>query len=211
MATMLLFGFTSCNAQTSETDKNFAKLGKPVSDSSTTQTLTITKVRKPWYAWRSLVVHKMKESIPEYQAIEGLNQKFYSFTENRKMFGGLYFWETEQDANKWFNKAWFDRIEKKYAEKGIVMYFGVQSVKSFATVNPNAKDLYAAITYKKEDTFFIDNSAVGLIKLLTLTDDKKQTCYLTIWQNKEQAETYFQKKNVTNEFFDVPFFIVNKI
>jgi hypothetical protein len=43
-----------------------------------------------------------------------------------------------------------------------------------------------------------------------LTDDKNQTCYLSIWQNKEQAETYFQKKNVTNEFFDVPLFIANK-
>jgi heme-degrading monooxygenase HmoA len=210
MVTMLSFGITSCNAKSSETETKITKLMTPLSDSSTVKTLTITKVKKPWYAWRGIVVGKMKESIPEYQAIKGLNQKFYSFTENRKRFGGLYFWETEQDANNWFNQAWFDRIEKKYGEKGVVEYYKIQQIKTIATVNSDAKNLYATITHTKEDTFFVDSSAKGLIKILALTDDKNQTCYLTIWQNKEQAKTYFRKKNVTNEFFDVPLFIVNK-
>jgi heme-degrading monooxygenase HmoA len=210
MATMLSFGFTSCNAKSSETATNFTKLENPVLDSSTTQILTITKVKKPWYAWRGLVVGKMEKSIPEYQSIKGLNQKFYSFTENHKLFGGIYFWQTQEDALAWFNQAWYDRTEKKYGTKGIVTYYKVQSIKTIATVNINTKDLYATITYQKEDTFLIKNSAEGLLKVLTLTDDKNQSCYLTLWQSQKKASDYFKLKNVTNEFFDVPLFIVNE-
>lgn len=210
MATMLPFGFTSCNAKSSETATNFTKLENPELDSSTTQILTITKVKKPWYAWRGLVAGKMEKSIPEYQAIKGLNQKFYSFTENHKLFGGIYFWQKQEDALAWFNKAWYDRTEKKYGTKGIVTYYKVQSIKTIATVYINTKDLYATITYQKEDTFLIENSAEGLLKIFTLTDDKNQSCYLTLWQNKKKASDYFKLKNVTNEFFDVPLFIVNE-
>jgi|694.fasta_scaffold64756_1 hypothetical protein len=210
MATMLSFGLTSCNAKSPETETKLTKLTTTVSESSTTQILTITKVKKPWYAWRSLVVGKMEKTIPEYQAIKGLNQKFYSFTENHKKFGGLYFWETQQDADNWFNQAWFERTEKKYGEKGIVEYYKVQNVKTIATGNSNEKDLYATITHLKEATFSVDVSADGLLKILTLADDKNQTCYLTLWQNQKKALNYFATKNLTNEFFDVPFFIVNK-
>jgi hypothetical protein len=210
MATILSFGFTSCNAQSPETATSFTKLEKPASDSSTTQTLTITKVKKPWYAWRGLVIGKMEKSIPEYQVIKGLNQKFYSFTENYKLFGGIYFWETEKDATNWFNQAWYDRTEKKYGIKGIVTYYKVKSIMTIATIESNTQDLYAAITYKKDDTFLIENSAEGLLKILALTDDKNNSCYLTLWKNQENTKSYFQKKNVTNEFFDVPFFIVNE-
>jgi hypothetical protein len=210
MAIMFSLGITSCKGKSSETATNFTKLEKSVSDSSIIQTLTITKVKKPWYAWRGLVVSKMKKSIPEYQAIKGLNQKFYSFIENHKFFGGIYFWETEKDATNWFNQAWYDRTEKKYGAKGIVVYYKIHSIKTIATVSPNTKDLYAAITYKKEDTFLMENYAEGLLKILTLTDDKNITCYLTLWQNHENAKTYFQNKNLINEFFDVPLFFVNR-
>jgi heme-degrading monooxygenase HmoA len=174
------------------------------------EVITWTRIRKPWYAPNFFVKSKMNDSIPEYKAISGLVWKSYSIEKESGKFGGIYLWDSETSAITWFNQAWFDRIEKKYGEKGVVEYYKIQQIKTIATVNSDAKNLYATITHTKEDTFFVDSSAKGLIKILALTDDKNQTCYLTIWQNKEQAKTYFRKKNVTNEFFDVPLFIVNK-
>lgn len=210
MAVMFSFSLTSYNAKHAENEAKPTKLETSVLDSSTTQILTITKVKKPWYAWRGIVVGKMKKSIPTYQQIKGLQEKYYSFTEDHKHFGGLYFWETEQDAKNLFNQAWFDRVKKTYGEDGIVRYYKVQSIKTTSTISLDAKDLYATITYQKEDTFSIDESAKGLIKIVALKDDKNQACFLTIWQNKKQAETYFNMTNIINECFDIPLYIVNK-
>jgi hypothetical protein len=107
---------------------NQAQAVQTTTDSTTFQTLTITKVKKPWYAWRSLVVGKMKKSFPEYQTIDGLGEKFYSFTENQKYFGGIYLWNNKAAAQAWFTEKWFERTEKSYGHRGQVDYYKIEKI-----------------------------------------------------------------------------------
>lgn len=211
MFTFLALGFTSSKAQTVKNETLITKQNSIIMDSTMIKTLVITKVKKPWYAWRSLVVGKMKKSIPDFQKVEGLKEKYFSFTNNHKKFGGLYLWDAEENAKQFFNQAWFERIEKKYGEKGIVNFYKVATTQTFATTfNSSAKELYAAISYNKDEKFSKNDLINGLIKIYNLKDNKNQTCYLTLWQYKEQAINYFKNETMTNDFFEIPLFIDNK-
>jgi hypothetical protein len=52
----------------------------------------IVKVPKPWYAPRFVVVAKMRDTIPQYQALPGLAFKAFSFAQADGNFGGIYLW-----------------------------------------------------------------------------------------------------------------------
>jgi Putative mono-oxygenase ydhR len=85
----------------------------------------IVKVPKPWYAPRSLVVSKMRETIPQYEAIPGLAFKAFFLARDDGKFGGVYLWRDRASAQAWFNAAWFERVEKERGAKGEVRYFDV--------------------------------------------------------------------------------------
>ena len=78
------------------------------------QRIVMTRIAAPWYAPKFLVKGKMKDSIPEYKQIDGLKNKFYSMETTSKLFGGIYLFESQKQAEAWFNASWYDRIEKKY-------------------------------------------------------------------------------------------------
>lgn len=205
--TILSLAITSCTGQTQ--DKPVEVLQKPTMDSTRSQILTITKVKKPWYAWRGLVAGRMKGSVPEYQKIPGLQEKYYSFTEDHKQFGGIYFWKSQTDASNWFNTTWFERIEKKYGEKGVVSYYKIGLSTTVAIAPETTSDLYAVLSYKNKDLDTFAKNAAGLLKHLVLQDSAAQNCSLTIWKDKESAFHFFKASTDTNQFFDVPFFIIN--
>jgi heme-degrading monooxygenase HmoA len=177
-------------------------------DSTSTTTLAITKVKKPWYAWRGLIIKKMEESIPEYRLVKGLQQKFYSFTEDHKLFGGIYFWQSEADAKSWFNQAWYDKIEKKYGKKGIVDFYKVQKVNSFANAPSQKNKCWSVLTYSNT-AIGVDISTKGILKEIHLTSSANEKCYLTIWKDKQSADDFFKNKKLRSDFFDSPVFINN--
>ena len=174
-----------------------------VVDTISSTTLTITKVKKPWYAWRSLVAGKMEKSIPEYKAINGLNQKLYSFTEDHKQFGGIYLWTTEKDAKTWFNQAWYDITEKKYGQKGIVDFYTVQEINSFAEFQSQNGHYWCVLTPSDID-IVIPKSTAGIIQKIRLKNAAGTLFYLTVWLNKASANQFFKGKNLKNEYFDSP-------
>jgi heme-degrading monooxygenase HmoA len=203
-----VFQLYSCNGSpSSKTDH--LRTGKAiVQDSIKSKTLVITSVISPWYAWRGLVVNKMKETIPQYQAIPGLNQKIFCITENKTLFGGIYFWKTKQDAEKWFNKEWFDRTEKKYGEKGIVHYYQIEKKEIIEDLDPNDTDLWTVLSYS-EKQLLLDKKVVGLLDIVYLKDATNKNCVLTVWKNKEVAKKYFKDKQSQNVHFDSPILIQN--
>jgi heme-degrading monooxygenase HmoA len=175
-------------------------------DSFSSQTIVITKVKKPWYAWRSLVAGKMKKSFPEYQAIDGLDEKFYCFTEDHNLFGGVYFWKTRAHAEAWFTESWFARTEKTYGLRGIAEYFQIEKIETLRESKETEVSFWAALTYATPTDLV---SAKGLLKIVTLRNEKSQPCVLTFWQNKESAVTYFAKQKKEAEYFDVPLHLIN--
>lgn len=78
--------------------------------------VVIVRVPKPWYAPRSLVVAKMRDTLPQYARMPGLLFKAFSLERDSGDFGGVYYWRSRADADAWFNAAWFERVRK---ERGV--------------------------------------------------------------------------------------------
>jgi hypothetical protein len=167
--------------------------------------LTVTKVKKPWFAWRGLVSSKMEKSIPEYQSIAGLEEKFYSFWEGTDRFGGIYFWRQKSDADAWFQQSWFDRTEKKYGEKGVVDSYSI--LNSF--VNPSlaqkGENLYAILSYRNIDVKGDATKEKSLVYHVSLIDSNQKKCYLTIWNDESSAMENFSTTE-SDELFYIPVF-----
>lgn len=165
--------------------------------------LAITYVQKPWYAWRSLVVGKMAESVPEYENIKGLQKKFYSFTHDYEQFGGIYLWHSMQDAQHWFNETWFEHTTEKYGKRGIVDYYQVVSVWQNSSLTTGKQNLWGTLIQTEEELKPTENQHQLLIRL---KDHKNNSFILVIWKSQEAAEKFGQKYKTT--YFDVPLAIV---
>lgn len=85
--------------------------------------VAVVQVPKPWYAPRALVVSRMRDTIPDYDKVPGLLFKAYSLERDRSDFGGLYFWRSREQAQAWFNPAWFERVRKERGAEGSVRFF----------------------------------------------------------------------------------------
>ena len=78
------------------------------------QVIGMTRLKAPWYAPKFFVESKMKDSISEYSAINGLQKKMYSIESDSSLFGGVYLWANEKAARDWWNQSFFDRVNKNY-------------------------------------------------------------------------------------------------
>jgi len=80
----------------------------------------MTRLKAPWYAPEFYVEKKMKDSIPEYSSINGLQTKLYSLEIDSSLFGGIYLWKNEKFARDWWNQSFFDRVNKKYGANNTI-------------------------------------------------------------------------------------------
>ena len=85
----------------------------------------VVKVPTPWYAPRFFVTRKMRETIPQYQAIPGLNFKAFSFARADGHYGGVYRWKDLGAARAWFTPAWFERVQRERGAAAQVRAFEV--------------------------------------------------------------------------------------
>jgi hypothetical protein len=87
----------------------------------------IVKVPKPWYAPRFVVVGKMRDTVPQYEALPGLAFKAFSFARADGHYGGIYLWKDLASAQAWFTPAWFARVEKERGARAEVRCFEVRA------------------------------------------------------------------------------------
>lgn len=182
--------------------------GSTEADPSHCTTLTITRVKKPWYAWRGLVVGKMKKSIPEYQVIPGLHEKLFAFSADLRYFGGIYQWQNHKEAEQWFNQKWFERTEQKYGKRGEVQYFSISSSKAVSSIPQNSSHFWAVLSSSPISAQAFIPGTFGLLQFMELKDEQGKTFYLSLWSHKKEAlqvEGKFQK----NEYFDTPIRLLN--
>lgn len=88
--------------------------------------VVIVKVPAPWYAPRFFVASKMRATIPQYQAIAGLNFKAFSFAKADGHYGGVYLWKDLTAARAWFTPQWFERVQRERGAPANVRTFEVQ-------------------------------------------------------------------------------------
>jgi hypothetical protein len=85
----------------------------------------VVKVPAPWYAPRFLVTSKMRDTVPRYQAMAGLNFKAFSFAKADGHFGGIYLWEDLDAARAWFTPQWFELVKQERGAPANVRVFEV--------------------------------------------------------------------------------------
>jgi heme-degrading monooxygenase HmoA len=88
-----------------------------------TPVVAIVRVAKPWYATRSAVVGKMRDTIPQYARLPGLMFKAFSFEQASGDFGGVYHWRSRAEAQAWFSAGWFERVRRERGVEGQLRYF----------------------------------------------------------------------------------------
>ena len=62
-------------------------------------------------------------TAPNYQDVQGLLRKTYIFSEDGKTLGGVYFWNSRQEAEAMFTEEWRAFVREKYATDPKVTYF----------------------------------------------------------------------------------------
>jgi hypothetical protein len=85
----------------------------------------VVKVPTPWYAPRFFVTRKMRDTVPQYQAIPGLNFKAFSFARADGHYGGIYLWKDLAAARAWFTPQWFERVRQERGAPADVRVFEV--------------------------------------------------------------------------------------
>ncbi|MDB4988079.1 MAG: monooxygenase [Myxococcaceae bacterium] len=69
------------------------------------QVIGIVRVPAPWYAPRFLIAGKFNDAVPEYEAIDGLQSKYFTISDDRR-FGGIYVWKSRRDADAFYTDKW---------------------------------------------------------------------------------------------------------
>jgi hypothetical protein len=63
-----------------------------------------------------------ESTAPRYRAIDGLKRKYYLYHEDGSA-GGVYLWQSREQADAMYNDAWRQLIADKYGSAPEITYF----------------------------------------------------------------------------------------
>jgi hypothetical protein len=61
-------------------------------------------------------------TAPKYQGIPGLLRKYYVSGEGGQSAGGIYLWESREQAEGFYDAAWFAMVRERYGAEPRVRY-----------------------------------------------------------------------------------------
>jgi hypothetical protein len=62
-------------------------------------------------------------SAPKFRAVEGLIRKYYVLSPDGATAGGMYLWQSREDAERFYTHEWKEAIREKYGSPPSVTYF----------------------------------------------------------------------------------------
>jgi hypothetical protein len=62
-------------------------------------------------------------TAPKYQEARGLIRKYYLLSEDGGTVGGIYLWQSREDAERLYSKEWKSFIKEKYGGEPSIVYF----------------------------------------------------------------------------------------
>ena len=62
-------------------------------------------------------------TAPKYQGVAGLVRKHYVLSSDGATAGGIYFWNSKQEAEAMYTEAWRAYVRGKYGTEPTVTYF----------------------------------------------------------------------------------------
>ncbi len=190
----------------------------------------VVKVPTPWYAPRSVVVGRMRDTVPQYAALPGLAYKAYSFAQADGHYGGIYLWKNEASARAFFSPDWFARVEKERGAKGQVRFFEVpvaianaqgaladsgDAVGTLVLVATPPGMSKASLKQAFEESVPVYRKIPGLLRKYYIITDNAQFGGIYLWKDQASAQQWFNdawKERVlktygsaaTLEWFDTP-------
>jgi hypothetical protein len=209
LASLLIatIGLVACGTDSPATRQSQTTLTQPETDSTPGRILAITRVKTPWHGLRGLVVRGFRKSIPDYQKIDGLTRKMYCLTQDGH-FGGLYLWQSDAKARRWFNDAWFARIQKTYGQPGTITYYQVLKTTDFVK-NPAQESSYQTVLSVATPLPSFASGTPGLLRIIEIRDSGGKPGVVSVWQTEAQSTVFFRNSTATNTIFDTPILLDN--
>jgi heme-degrading monooxygenase HmoA len=203
--------------------------------SAPSASVAIVKIPKPWYAPNFFVALKMRDTVALYENLPGLTYKAFTIAQPDQEFGGAYLWKDRVEMEKWFNPAWFERVEKERGHQANVRFFSAPvvvvnqataldvayittlvTIKTPANITREqvlAEFASAALTYQK---------VPGLIRKYFVLSDDGKFGGVYLWDSKLSAQTWFSPvwseraakrfgSEAQLEWFDTPIAITSKL
>ncbi|MCG9875292.1 MAG: YdhR family protein [Leptospiraceae bacterium] len=168
------------------------------------EVVTWTRVNRSMLAFSFLVKPKMKDSLPEYQAIPGLKSKAYTLETDGKLFGGVYLWDNEAAAKNWFNPSWFQKVKDKFGETEVPILKVVwrPEIKEFQ--NKKQKASFATVfslplTSLSRNWNVIYNEAIqepGFLSFIVARQENGTEIIFIFWENEDYG--YEKPKFLSN-------------
>ena len=62
-------------------------------------------------------------TAPNYQSVNGLVRKTYIYSDDGVTVGGIYLWNSREEAEKMYTEEWFAFVQEKYGTEATVTYF----------------------------------------------------------------------------------------
>lgn len=63
------------------------------------------------------------DTAPKYRDIPGLIRKYYVLSKDGETAGGVYLWNSQEDAERLYTEAWKQFVKDKYGAEPSVTYF----------------------------------------------------------------------------------------
>jgi heme-degrading monooxygenase HmoA len=170
----------------------------------------IVRVAKPWYAPKSVVVSKMRETTDQYANTRGLAFKAFSLERQSGDFGGIYLWNDRSNAQAWFNKDWFDRVKRERGTDAIVRMFDAPIViDNIPEGTPADADSPTVATLVEiampagvgpntvaagfKDAIATYQRVPGLLRKYFITSDKGSFGGIYLWKDEASANAWFNQ------------------
>ncbi|MBC7940778.1 MAG: YdhR family protein [Chitinophagaceae bacterium] len=189
----------------------------------------VVKVPKPWYAPKSLVVSRMRETVPQYSALPGLAHKAFSLAQSDARYGGIYLWKDEAAARTFFGPAWHQRVEKERGATAQVQFFEVPvaidnatggsvdtaAVGTLVTLAVPVGITKARLRQEFEAAIPIYQKVPGLLRKYFILSEDGRFGGIYLWQDSGSAQRWFNHAwtervlktygaPATIEWFDTP-------
>ncbi len=106
----------------------------------------VVRVKPPWYATRGLIASKFKDAVPDYEALAGLERKYFTIADDGR-YGGVYFWRSRAEAEAHFTDAWRANLRERRGTSPDVVYLDAQATQSGPALISGAPVAARAVDY----------------------------------------------------------------
>jgi hypothetical protein len=69
------------------------------------------------------VIGKMRDTVPQYEALPGLAFKAFALTQADGQFGGISLWQDPASAQARLGAAWQERVQKAHGAPAHIEWF----------------------------------------------------------------------------------------